>query len=312
MAKTKDPGYFQSWRLVFQRIVSEFTTNECMILFALQHTAKGTSIGRRKVKVPGEPRRRALLVGEGVTSYARLAHDSGLSRRTIRRFLPTLVEKLPWLKTQVVPRGHKEWGGIHFRLDFRKMRLWGASQDTCMGDSQTPTTVRDSQSPTGRPPLWGPARPQLSEKEAQLGSGGPPYETYTDQKLLSRAPLVVAAVLGDKSLDKQARDTIGGIINNWKTSNGEFTSTGRLAFALRKRLKQDPKRAIAQTHYVSQYQNPKCRLSMLLARLTKRWTVDPPDDSWGFARSSLDSTKSVKGAPERLSKSLENRQSKGK
>ncbi len=288
MAKSKDPGYFRSYRKVFQKIVATFTPHECMILFALQHTARGTSASpRRKIKIPGEKRRRSLLVGEGVTSYARLAQDSGLSRRSVRRFLPSLVEKLDWLETQVTPRGPKEWGGIHFRLDFRKMALWGAVKGPGVGDSQTPTTVKDSQSGTTRPPLSGSARPQLGQNRPQLGTHRPPSEQLLkDQSSLSSGPLVVRDVLSDETIDQPARVAFGELFQSWNT-NGEFKAWQMLGMLLRKRFSEDPKRALAQSYYVGAYKSPRCRLQMLIGRLSRHWQVDPPAPHWDTARDAM-------------------------
>jgi hypothetical protein len=74
----------------------------------------------------------------------------------------------------------------------------------------------------------------------------------------------------------------------WKTTeNGSFEGWKALDRTVALRLREDPKRLLAQAHYVGQYPNPKSRLGMLLARLSKRWATDPPPGSMDYARSIL-------------------------
>lgn len=293
---TKGPGYFPSYRLVFQRIVREFNPYQCLIIFALQHAARGNDQGP-KVHIPGQKRRRSLLIGEGVTSYARLSQDSGVCMSTVKRLLYGIVEKLPWIKTQVAKRGHKEWGGIYFRLDFRKMCLWGGVTThlyRCLSDTDS---IGVSQIPTSETPTIGvPETPTGPQSVSQR----PPSETLRPNRSLNRGPLVVSGVLGDKTLDQRACTAFGALFASWKTNGDGFTSWQMLSELLRQRLREDPKRTLAHSYYVGAYKNPRCRLSMLIARLSRHWAKDPPSEHMETARDAMTTSRTGKREPTQL------------
>jgi hypothetical protein len=114
---------------------------------------------------------------------------------------------------------------------------------------------------------------------------------------------VVADVLGDKNIDQLARVAFGELFQSWKT-NGDFKAWQVLGMLLRKRLIEDPKRTLAQSYYIGAYQNPRCRLSMLIARLQRHWAKDPPPEHWDSARQAMRAKITRQSGPESLKRIL--------
>jgi hypothetical protein len=119
---------------------------------------------------------------------------------------------------------------------------------------------------------------------------------------------VVRDVLSDKTLDQPALIAFGELFQSWITTNGTFKAWQMLGVLLQKRLREDPKRTLAQSYYVGAYKNPRCRLSMLIARLSRHWMSDPPDAHFDTAGKAMRAGKESGTGPsslERILKGLE-------
>jgi hypothetical protein len=110
--------------------------------------AANHSDGKREVFVPGEGRR-TLRAGELVTSCVRLADETGLSERTIRRYLIALADRWAWLTIRACP-GRAGSAGVYVRIDSAAAAAWGVQDRTESPVSARPDTesgVDRTQSP---------------------------------------------------------------------------------------------------------------------------------------------------------------------